>query len=273
MRRFRRNPLAVGGAAVLLLLAASAVFAPVLAPRPPDAVDPRLILRPPSLQHPLGTDDTGRDALSRLLYAGRVSLALGLGVAVLAVSAGAALGALAGYWGGRVDAVISALINTLLSLPVVAVAMVLGSFLHLTPLRLIALISAFSWMNVARLVRGQVISLREWPYVEVARAAGASDWRVLFRHILPGALGPIAVSGTLLVAQAILYESALSFLGFGVRPPTATWGNMLNAAQVYVREAPWLAAFPGLAITISVTSVNFVGEGLRESLDPRLGRR
>jgi peptide/nickel transport system permease protein len=271
-RRAGRHPWAVGAAAVLGLLALAALAAPWLAPRPPEAVDLRAVLRPPGIAGWLGTDDIGRDVLSRLLFAGRASLALGLGVTVVSVGLGGTLGALAGYRRGWVDTLVSAAVDALLSIPPLALAMVAAAFLQLTPWRLVLVLAALSWTTVARLVRGQVLSLTERPFVEAARALGASHGRVLARHLVPNLLGPVLVAATLLVANAILIEPALSFLGFGLPPPTATWGGMLHAAQVHFAEAPWLGIFPGLAILAAVASINFLGDGLREALDPRLRR-
>lgn len=268
-RRFVRNRMAVGAAACLLLLSLTALAAPWLAPRPPDAVEPRAMLRPPGEAGLLGTDEIGRDVLSRLLYAGRSSLLLGLGVAVVSVGLGGLLGLLAGGLRGWVDGAISAAVDALLSIPTLALAMVAAAFVQLTPWRLILVLSLLSWTTVARLVRGQLLSLMEWPFTEAARALGASRVRILWRHAVPNLLAPVLVAGTLLVANAILVESALSFLGFGVPPPTATWGGMLHAAQIHFVEAPWLGLFPGLAILLAVASINFLGEGLREALDPR----
>jgi peptide/nickel transport system permease protein len=269
-RRLARHAAAVAAAACLGLLGLAALAAPWLAPRPPDAVDLRSVLRAPGAAGWLGTDDIGRDVLSRLLFAGRGSLLIGVGVAVAAVGLGGVLGALAGYRRGWVDVAVSAAVDALLSIPPLALAMVAAAFLQLTPARLVLVLACLSWTTVARLVRGQVLSLAERPFVESARALGASRPRVLARHIVPNLLAPVVVAGTLLTANAILIESALSFLGFGVPPPTATWGGMLHAAQVHFAEAPWLGLFPGLAIVLAVASINFLGEGLREALDPRL---
>jgi len=271
-RYFRRNPLATGGLVLLLVIGATSLLAPVLAPYAPDAVNLRRMLQAPSPEHRLGTDDLGRDVLSRLLYAGRTSFTLALGVAVLTVAIGSVLGALAGFFGRRVDSTVSAAIDTLLSIPALALAMVVSAFVEITTWRLILILALVSWPTVARLVRGQVLSLKEQAFTEASLASGASPLRILFRHILPNTVTPVIVAATLLVAYAILIESALSFLGFGVPPPTATWGGMLNDAQLYFREAPWLAVFPGLAITLVVASINFVGEGLREAFDPRSSR-
>jgi len=269
-RRLRAQPLAMAAAVCLVGLALAAIAAPLLAPRGPDIVDPRNMLRPPGAAGWMGTDDIGRDVFSRLLYAGRVSLMLGLGVAVVSVGLGGALGLLAGGLRGWVDAAVSAAVDALLSVPSLALAMVAAAFLALTPWKLILVLSFLSWTTVARLVRAQVLSLIQWPFVEAARALGAARGRILLRHVVPNLLAPVLVAGTLLVANVILIESALSFLGFGVPPPTATWGGMLHSAQIHFTEAPWLGIFPGLAIILAVASINFLGEGLRIALDPRL---
>lgn len=192
------------------------------------------------------------------------------GVAAVAVGLGGLLGALAGYLRGWVDGTIAVLVDALLSIPTLALAMVAAALVQLTPGRLILVLSLLSWTTVARLVRGQVLTLSGWPFAEAARGLGATRTRILARHVVPNLLAPVLVAGTLLVANAILIESALSFLGFGVPPPTATWGGMLYAAQIHFVEAPWLGIFPGVAIVVAVASINFLGEGLRETLDPRL---
>lgn len=262
-RLFARDPLALAGLVILAVVAGASLAAPWLAPYDPTATEPRAMLSPPSAAHPLGTDDLGRDVLSRLLYAGRVSLGLAVGVAVLSVGLGSLLGGLAGLVGGRVDQGVSAIVDTLLAIPPLALAMVASAFVQLDAIRLTLILALVSWTGVARLARGQVLSLRERTYVEAARAAGAATPRLLIRHLLPGAAAPLLVAGTLLVATVILVESALSFLGFGLPPPVASWGGMLNEAQLWFLDAPWLAVFPGLAITLVVAAVNVVGEGLR----------
>ncbi|MBX3001414.1 MAG: ABC transporter permease [Caldilineaceae bacterium] len=272
-RRFRRNPLALFGLTELILLGISAIFAPALAPFDPNRVNPYDALQPPNAVHWLGTDDLGRDVLSRLLYAGRVSLLVGIGSAFFAVLIGTLLGALAGYYGRGVDAIISRSIDVMLSLPVVPLALVISAFSQITPLRLTLILAAVSWMGVARLVRGEFLELRTAQFTDAARSMGASDLRIIFVHLLPNAISPIVVAATLLVAYAILIESALSFLGFGLQPPTASWGNMLYNAQRYLRNAAWLAVFSGVVITLTVASINFVGDGLREAIDPRLKER
>ncbi|MBW7882059.1 MAG: ABC transporter permease [Caldilineaceae bacterium] len=269
-RRFRRNPLAVFGMVVLTLLTLSAIFAPVLAPYDPNAVNPYEALQPPGVVHWLGTDDLGRDVLSRLLFAGRVSLLVGVGSALFAVLIGTLLGAVAGYYGRLVDGLISRFIDIMLSLPVVPLALVLSAFSEITPLRLTLILAAVSWMGVARLVRGEFLALRSAQFTEAARSIGTPNLRIIVVHLLPNAISPIVVAATLLVAYAILIESALSFLGFGLQPPTASWGNMLFNAQRYLRNAAWLAIYSGVVITLTVASINFVGDGVREAIDPRL---
>jgi peptide/nickel transport system permease protein len=269
-QRFRRNPLAMFGVVVLAILSLSAIFAPWLAPYDPNAVDPYNALQPPNVENWLGTDDLGRDFFSRLLFAGRVSLLVGLCSALIAVAVGALLGALAGYYGRLIDTLISRMIDVMLSLPILPLALVLGAFTEVTPFRLTVILAAVSWMGVARLVRGEFLKLRTAQFTEAARSVGASNIRIIFLHLLPNAISPILVAATLLVAYAILIESALSFLGFGLQPPTASWGNMLFNAQRYLRNAAWLAIFSGVLITLTVASVNFVGDGLREAIDPRL---
>jgi peptide/nickel transport system permease protein len=273
-RRWRVAPSpALAGAVAIAAVGLAAFLAPALPLRDPDAVDVLTRLTAPSASHPLGTDEVGRDVLARLLYAGRISLLVGIGVALLSVVAGTVLGALAGYLGGWVDSVVMATTNAIQSFPLLVLVMVVGSIITLDPPRLVLLVAAVSWVTSARLVRAQVLSLREQAFVEAARALGASPARIIFRHIVPNALGPVLVSAPILVAFAILTESALSFLGFGVRPPTATWGNMLHAAQSYIERAPWLGVFPGVAISLTVLSFNLVGDALREALDPRARAR
>lgn len=270
VRRFLRNPLAVFGLVVLAMLALSALLANQIAPFDPNAVDPYNALLPPSGKNWLGTDDLGRDVFSRLIYAGRVSLLVGVGTALVASVIGTLLGALAGFYSGWIDGAISRLIDIMLSLPVVPVALVVGAFTRVTPWSITIVLAALSWMTVARLVRSDFLELRGTQFVDAARNVGASGTRIIFRHLLPNTVSNIVVATTLLLAFAILIESALSFLGFGVQPPTATWGNMLYNAQRYIRTAPWLAISAGVVISLTVASANFVGDGIREAIDPRL---
>jgi peptide/nickel transport system permease protein len=267
------DPAALVGGTILLLFALVAVLAPVLPLADPEAVSIMDTLAPPSTAHLLGTDDIGRDVLSRLVYAGRVSLSIGLGVAVVSATVGTALGALAGYFGGPVDSLVIALTNVMQSFPSLVLVAVVGSIFTLNPVRLLLLMASLSWVGTARLVRAQALSLRETQYVEASRALGAGHTRIIVTHLIPNTLGAVLVSATLQVAFTILSESALSFLGFGVRPPTATWGSMLNAAQTVLRQAPWLGVFPGVAIALTVLSFDLIGNSLQQKIDPRLRHR
>lgn len=269
-QRFRRNPLALAGAAVLVLLALVAVTAPLITPYDPDAVAPRTALQSPNSDHWLGTDDLGRDVLSRLIYAARISLSVGVFVSLIAVVIGSTLGAVAGYYGRLVDSIIARFIDIILSLPLIPLLLVISAFTGMTATRLTLILGILSWTTVARLVRGEFLALRTAQFTDAARAVGVPNWRIIVVHLMPNALSPVVVAATLLVAFSILAESALSFLGFGIQPPTATWGNMLYNAQRYFRSAAWLAIFPGALITLTVMSINFVGDGLREAIDPRL---
>ncbi len=268
-RRFRQHHLALASAVILAALVLASALAPVISKYDPDAASLD-ILAPPSREHPLGTDDVGRDLLSRLLYAGRISLSVGFGAAVLTVAIGILVGAPAGFYGGRLDALLSALINVMLAIPILPLALVLSSFVQTNLTFVILIIGGLSWPAVARIIRAEFLSLREREFVEAARVVGAGSGRIIFLHILPNTLAPIIVAATLQVANAILLESALSFLGYGVQPPQASWGNMLQDAQRYLRTVPELAIYPGALISLTVISINFLGDGLREALDPRL---
>ena len=267
-RRFRRHKAAVGGLFVLVILYASAILAPLLAPHDPEALDLGEVNRPPSLRHPMGTDDLGRDELSRVLYGGRVSLAVGLAVAVSAGIVGSAVGALAGSSSRFVDGAVMRVTDFFLAMPLLAVLMMVSHALGGSTLDIVIVLSLLFWMPVARVVRGVFLSIREKEYVEAARAVGAGRWRIVVRHMLPNAAGPIIVNVTLGVALAILTESLLSFLGFGIQPPTPTWGNMVDKGAETMLTEPWLVWFPGLMVLVTVLAVNFLGDGLRDALDP-----
>jgi peptide/nickel transport system permease protein len=271
-QRFRQHRLALASLLVLLALVAAAILAPLLAPADPDAVSYDL-LAGPSAEHPLGTDEVGRDLLSRLIYASRVSLAVGVAVSVLTALVGTVIGSLAGYYGGMSDLVLSGLINLVLSVPALPLAMVLGGFLEASVVFVIVVLSLVTWTGAARLIRAEFLSLRSREYVLAARVLGLQDARIIARHILPNVLGLVIVAATLQVSAAILSESALSYLGFGVQPPTASWGNMLQNAQRYFRTDPGLAVYPGILIALTVSGVNFLGDGLRDAFDPRLRNR
>jgi len=269
--KFRRNRLAFASAVVVVLLVLLACFASWIAPHDPLYIDmAHKFARPGQTGFLLGADELGRDILSRLLHAGRVSLSVGLMTACITVLVGSVLGALAGYYGGAVDAIIMRLVDVLLSMPTIFLLLALSAFLKPTLFTITLIIGLNSWMAVARMVRGQILSIKQQEFILAARAVGANDRRLIFRQLLPNALAPVLVAATLNVATAILLESSLSYLGYGIQPPTASWGNMLNNAQTYVFYAPWVAVYPGIMITLTVLSFNFAGDGLRDALDPRL---
>lgn len=268
-RRLCRNRLAVFGAVIVIGMFILALIAP-LAARDPGAIDITHRLQPPSWAYPMGTDDLGRDVLARILYGARISLLVGFVAVGIASSIGVILGALAGYYGRWVDGVIMRFVDLMLCFPTFFLILAVIAFLEPSIWNIMIIIGLTSWMGVARLVRAEFLSLRERDFVQAARALGAADGRVIFRHVLPNALSPVLVSATLGVAGAILTESALSFLGIGVQPPTPSWGNMLIAGKQTLGTAWWLSAFPGLAILITVLGYNLLGEGIRDAFDPRL---
>ena len=269
-RKFRRHRLAVAGAIVLVLIILAAILAPVLAPYPPNAIDSANAVRPPSAAHLLGTDMSGRDVLSRLLFGARISLAIGLSSMLSAVLIGSLIGSLAGYFGGWVDSVLMRFTDLILSFPLYLILFALSVILGGGIYKIVLLIAALTWMYTARIVRAEFLHLKEEVYVEAAKALGVSDGRVILRHVLPNAMAPLIANATLLVGNNIIVAAVLSFFGFGVQPPTASWGAMMQNAQAFVISAPWLAAFPGIAILITVLAVNFLGDGLRDALDPRV---
>lgn len=274
VRRFLRHRVAVASAVVLVLLALAVVLLPIVLGTEPNTVDPSATNRPPGAEHWLGTDAAGRDVFARLLVGGQVSLLVGLTVAVFATVIGLLLGLLAGFVGGRVDAVLSRLTDTVLAFPTMVVVIVLAGFLGPSLVTLILALAVLEWTTAYRIVRGLTLSLRERDAIEAVQGLGASPARVLRRHVLPDVVGSLTVVGTLLVAQSILLETTLSFLGLGVPPPMSSWGNMLNSAQslTILETMPWLWLPPGLAISITVLAVNFLGDGLRDAVDPRSTR-
>lgn len=271
-RRFRRNRLALAGAGVVLLLFILSFLAPVITPYDPAHLDAWNVLLPPSSQHWFGTDELGRDVLTRVIYGARVSLKVGFVAVGIAVLIGAAVGLLAGFYGGWIDAILMRLVDIMLCFPTFFLILAVIAMLEPSIWYIMIIIGLTGWMGVARLVRAEVLTLREREFVQAARALGASDLRIIVRHILPNALSPVLVTATLGVAGAILTESALSFLGIGVQPPTPSWGNILTAGKDYIEFAWWLSLFPGLAILVTVLAYNLLGEGLRDALDPRLNR-
>lgn len=266
--RLRRHRLAVASCGVFAIVSLACAAAPLLAGYAFDAIDLGRIRQPPSLQHWMGTDDLGRDLFTRVLYGGRISILIGLVAAVVGTAVGSAVGAVAGYFGRRIDNVLMRVTDVAYSIPTLPLLIVLAAYVGASAVTMAVIIGLLSWMATARVVRGEVLSIKETPYVEAARSIGARDRRIIWRHILPNAVGPIVVGATLAVGNAIILESSLSFLGLGVQPPTPTWGNMLQDAQATMATKPWLTIFPGLAILLVVLSVNFIGDGLQDALDP-----
>lgn len=269
-KRIRSNRFAMIGGTVVALLFITSFLAPVLTPYYADAIDPYNVLMPPSLAHPFGTDDLGRDVLTRVLFGARISLKVGFVAVGIAVAIGTVIGLVSGFYGGWVDNVLMRLVDIMLCFPTFFLILAVIAMLEPNIWYIMMIIGLTGWMGVARLVRAEVLSLREREYVLAARALGASDFRILFKHILPNALSPVLVAATLGVGGAILTESALSFLGIGVQPPTPSWGNILTAGKDYIEFAWWLSFFPGLAILVTVLAYNLLGEGIRDAFDPRL---
>jgi peptide/nickel transport system permease protein len=268
--RFRRNKMAMSGLVMVGGLFAVSLFAPWLAPYDPGFIDLKEVLMAPSAEHWLGTDPLGRDVLSRIIYGAQVSLKVGFVAVGLATCIGLMVGALAGFYGGWVDLVLMRFVDLMLCFPSFFLILAVIAVLEPSIWNIMVVIGLTGWMGVARLVRAEFLSLREREFVVAARALGASDRRLILRHLLPNALAPVMVSATLGVAGAILTESALSFLGLGVQPPTPSWGNILTAGKDNIEIAWWLSVFPGLAILVTVMSYNLLGEGIREAIDPRL---
>lgn len=268
-RRFRRSRVAVLALAFVGVMTLIAVAAPLFAPHPPDAVDLGRRLLPPGGGHVFGTDDLGRDVLSRMIHGARVSLAVGFLATALSLVAGSFLGAIAGYYGGVADWIVSRLIELVLCFPFLLLVLAIVALFQPSLWTILIALAVTSWTTEARFVRAEFLRIRELEYAQAARASGARDPRIIFRHLLPNALGPVLVSASFGVASAILTESALSFLGFGVALPTASWGGILAVAQEYVEFAWWLALFPGLAIFATVAAFNLIGDRLRDTLDPR----
>lgn len=267
-----KNGMFTTGLCIVLFMSACALLAPWLAPYPPDLPHLQNILEPPSSTFWLGTDRLGRDVFSRLLYGGRVSLWVGFVAVGIAISIGATLGLIAGYFRKWTDEAIMRLVDVMLCFPSFFLILAVIAFLEPGLTNIMIVIGLTSWMGCARLVRAETLSLRERDFVSAARLAGCSTFHILFFHILPNALAPVLITATLGIAGAILTESSLSFLGLGVQPPEASWGNMLMEGKATIEIAPWLSIYPGLAILITVLGYNLLGESLRDMLDPRLKR-
>ena len=269
LRVLLARPTAVFGALVLLVVITVALFAPWIAPHDPLATSRSLVRKAPSAAHWFGTDEVGRDLLSRVIWGARASLAAGLIAVAIAVGAGVPIGMVAGYLGGWVDAVISRLTDAMLAVPFLILAIALAAFLGPSLGNAMIAIGVTATPIFVRLARGQVLAARAEDYVEAARAVGNPPVRILLRHILPNILPPVMVQATLAIAAAIIAEASLSFLGLGQQPPAPSWGSMLNTAQRFLTQAPWMAIFPGLAIFLTVLAFNLFGDGLRDALDPK----
>ena len=267
---FYKNKLALTGSGIVVLLFIVSLLAPLLSPYDPGQIDLKNVLVSPSWNHLFGTDQLGRDVLSRMIWGARISLKVGFVATGLAIIIGAILGATAGYYGGWVDAVIMRFVDIMLCFPTFFLILAVIAFLEPSIWNIMIIIGLTGWMGVTRLVRADFITLRERDFVKAAKTIGASDLRIIFMHILPNAMASILVAATLGIAGAILTESALSFLGIGVQPPTPSWGNILTSGYANIDIAWWLSLYPGLAILITVVGYNLLGEGIRDSLDPRL---
>jgi peptide/nickel transport system permease protein len=279
-RQFRRHKPALVSTVILCLLVFGTVFVSAISPYDPEKSSLRERRESPSLVHPMGTDTLGRDIMTRLFYGGRISLTIGLLATVVGITLGTVVGALAGYYGGWIDNVLMRFTDLFMALPRIFMLIVMTLLMRSLdwPLLtanggtggIVLILGLLSWTGVARVVRGQFLSLKQKEFVEAARTLGMRNLRIVFRHVLPNTATPVIVAATLLVAATIIAESGLSFLGFGVQPPTPTWGNMLNGAQDEMRKGNWwMAVFPGLMIFLTVISINYIGDGLRDALDPR----
>jgi peptide/nickel transport system permease protein len=266
--KFRRHKAAVVSGIVMIILMILCFGAPFFAPYAFDAIDLRNTRQPPSWQHLMGTDDLGRDAFTRLLYGGRISLMVGIFAALVATSIGALVGAVAGFYGKRTDNVLMRFTEIIIAIPSLPLLIILSSYTQASVVIIILIIGLLSWMATARIVRGSVHSVKRQDFVMAARMMGCRNATIIGRHIIPNVMGPIIVGATLGVGAAIIIESSLSFLGLGISPPTPTWGNMLQDSQSTMSTKPWLTIFPGLAILITVLCINFLGEGLHDALDP-----
>ncbi len=269
-RRLRRNRAAIAGGIYLVLLIASAIAAPLLTPYSPFEPDMGAVLQDPSAEHLLGTDELGRDMVTRLLYGARVSLAVGLVVETIAITVGTLVGLTAGYYGGLADIALMRAVDIMYAFPDFLFSIFMVSFLEPSTRSIILVLSVVSWPLAARLIRGQVLSLREWEFVQAARVIGASNNRIMLRHILTNTLSPLIVNFTIGIAGVILAEAGLSFLGIGIAPPNPTWGGMIAKGRQYFRSYPELALYPSIALGLTVLAFNFLGDGLRDALDPRM---
>lgn len=275
-RHFRRHKPALAGTCVLILLVLGVTLVPLVTKYDPGKTNIKDKYLPPSLEHPMGTDGLGRDLFLHAMEGGRISLLVGLSAMLLAITIGTTIGAISGFYGGMIDNILMRVADIMLTMPTLFIAIVLMQllragvipFLSAGIMPIIVVIAITRWMGVARLVRASYLSIKQKEFIEAARCAGAKNLRIIVRHILPNAMSPIIVAATLSVGSAIITEAGLSFLGMGVQPPTPTWGNMLRNAQSEMDYAPWTAIFPGLFIFLTVISFNYIGDGLRDALDP-----
>lgn len=270
IENFKRNPLFLVALFIITFLSIVALLGPVIAPYSPTEIDVNNVLAPPGLRHPFGTDDLGRDVLSRMIYGARVSLSVGFVAVGIAIMIGTFIGAIAGYYGGRIDSIFMRFVDIMLTFPTIFLILAVVTIIEQNIWTIMVVIGLTGWMDVARLVRAEFLSLKEREFVLAAKALGIDNIKIIFRHILPNALAPVFVAAVFGISGAILTESALSFLGFGIRPPEPSWGNILTSGKDNIEVAWWLSLFPGLAIFITTLSYNLVGETLRDSLDPRL---
>lgn len=269
LKRILKNKFAVFGLVFIFFIFFVALFSSYIAPYDPYKINVYKVLEPPSLEHPFGTDELGRDVLSRIIYGARVSLKVGFLAMGIAILTGTILGAIAGYYGGWIDSIIMRLVDVMLAFPTLFLILAVVAFLEPSIYIIMIVIGLTGWMDVARLVRAEVLSLKEREFVLAARAIGASSGRIIFKHILPNAIYPVIVAATFSVGGAILIESGLSFLGLGIQPPEPSWGGILSIGKDYITVAWWLSLFPGIAIFLTVLSFNLLGEALRDAIDPR----
>ena len=270
--RLRKNKMAVAGGIVVLVLMLMSFLAPLLAPYSYEAQDLNLYASGPSAKHWMGTDTLGRDVFTRLLYGGRVSMAVGLAATAVSLTIGVLYGAISGFIGGKLDNLMMRFVDIMYSMPFIIFVILLMVFFGRKFVLLFVAIGAVEWLTMARIVRGQVASLKHMEFIEAARALGLRKRRIILRHLIPNTLGPVIVYATLTVPSVMLLEATLSFLGLGVQPPMSSWGLMINEGAQYMEEAPWLLIFPGLALALTLFSLNFLGDGLRDALDVRASK-
>jgi len=273
LRRFLHHKLAVAGLILLGMLVFACLLAPLLAPYNPVQPDYTQIFAPPSARHLMGTDDLGHDVFSQWLWGGRISLFIGFASMVVLSVVGTTVGMVSGYYGGWIDNLLMRIVDIMLTIPGLLLVILMAVVFGQSEAMIIIIIAGTGWLTVSRIVRAEFLSIKASNFVEAAKAAGCSDFRIMVRHILPGALPAVLVNATLSMGIAIIVESSLSFLGFGVQPPQYSWGSMLGLDQAYFMTAWWLAIFPGLGIVLSVLAINFIGDGLRDAMDPRSFRQ